>query len=82
MAGCATSLMRLKSIPDRRVALRRGYRLPRQCVIIACALTIIERAILPGQRGGGKTTQFETLLLRSSKSEMMALSSPGKMNVG
>jgi hypothetical protein len=38
---------------------------PGKCVIIACALTIIERAILPerpaffvvaGQRGGGKTT--------------------------
>jgi hypothetical protein len=64
---------------------------PGKCVIIACALTIIERAILPERpvffrscrpAWRGQDSQFETLLLRSSKSEMMALSSPGKMNVG
>jgi hypothetical protein len=43
---------------------------PGKCVIIACALTIIERAILPerpaffvvaGQRGGGKTTTIHMI---------------------
>jgi hypothetical protein len=43
---------------------------PGKCIIIACALTIIERAILPerpaffvvaGQRGGGKTTTIHMI---------------------
>ena len=43
---------------------------PGKCVIIACALTIVERAVLPerpaffvvaGQRGGGKTTTIHMI---------------------
>ena len=52
-------------VPVRQVAGRRRHRLHRQCTIIAAALTLIERSLLPdrpcffvtaGRRGGGKTT--------------------------
>ena len=52
--------------------VRRRHRLYRKCTLIAAALTLIERSLLPdrpcffvtaGRRGGGKTTALTMLIM-------------------
>ena len=59
-------------VPVRRVAGRRRHRLTGKCIIIAAALTLIERSLLDqrpcffvtaGRRGGGKTTALTMLIM-------------------